>query len=587
MGQQYVYDLEFEQQIQLKQTEEPQTAAKAAGPLVLSALTAQLSATVVEKAADRVYVQYLLRPSALSFDSDGKSALDERSRSMMLQSLRSPFYVQFNPQGAAVTLHLEQGVDLLSQNVLRSLVASIQVVTPPEAMERWPAQEVDTTGRYEASYQRLEGAREFEKKKVRYQMVTTPEGLRPLPGSMRITVAGGAHLVLDEGLWVDTLRGEERVEVVPGPGLPTAIGDSKVRLRLREKHSIPLLVGAFSANQGHLLSSEFSVQTVIPQDPRAQLRRVLAGGTLASLTGALRMVPKLEEAQRGPVTAELMQRLNALFQLEPGAAAQVPELIRQERSREVYSPFIGSLSSASTPEAVQALAQISSDAMLPTPVRVDAIAGLGTTETPTPEGADALRRLSQSPDEELRTTATLALGNAARRMNELGDSTGETLLRELEQLLRAESDPARQALLLKALSNTADPRALPTIQAALRSSSWIVREAAVGALRLIQDPTVDQLLSERLLGDDSPFVRRGAVFASSFRSLQPLFPAMGQALRSERESAVRNDIVRLLGERRTREPQAGVLLAWVSQNDPDADIRQFAGTLLAPPGAQP
>jgi hypothetical protein len=82
-------------------------------------------------------------------------------------------------------------------------------------------------------------------------------------------------------------------------------------------------------------------------------------------------------------------------------------------------------------------------------------------------------------------------------------------------------------------------------------------------------------------------VRRGAVFASSFRNLQPLIPAMEQALRSDQEAAVRSDIVRLLGERRNREPRALELLAWVSQNDPIAELRQAAGSFLAPAAAQP
>lgn len=586
LGQQYVYDLKFEQRIRLKPDTSERTPRKQAEPTIFSVLESDLAATVVDRAGDRVYVQYHLRPKVLTWESDGKNALDDRSRTTLLTSLQSPFYVQFNAQGAAVSVYLEKGVDLMSQNLLRSVVSSLQVVTPPEPLEHWPAQEVDTTGQYEATYQRLAGAREFEKKKVRYRMMTTPDGLKPLSAGTRIAVSGGAKLTLDEDLCAESLTGEDQVEMNPGPGLPTVLGESKVSLQLREKHSVPLLAGAFNANQPHLYASALSVQTVAPQDPKAQLRRTLAGGTLASLTQELRALPK-DEARQGPATAALMQRLHALFLLEPGAADAVPGLIREERSRNVYSSLIGSLSSASTPEAVRALAEVSSDKSLGTPVRVDAIAGLGTAEVPTREGADELRRLSQDPNEDIRGTATLALGNNARSMIQAGDSAGDSLLRELEQSLRSESDPQRQAVLLKALANTADARALPTIEQALRSSSPVVREAAVSALRLIPDPTADQLLSERLLGDASPEVRRGVIFASSFRSLQPLIPAMEQALRLDQEASVRSDIVRLLGENRNREPRALVLLAWVSQNDPSAEIRHVAGSFLAPPGTQP
>ena len=534
-----------------------------------------------------IYIQYHLRPTAFAFESDGRNALDDRSRATMLASLQVPFYVHFNPQGAAVAVHMEKGVDLISQNLLRSVIASLQVVTPPEPLEQWPSQELDTTGQFEASYQRLAGAREFEKKKVRYRMMTTPEGLRPLDRGAHITVSGGANLVLGGDLWVETLTGQEQVEANPGKDLPTAVGEAKFSLRLREKHTVPLLAGAFTANRSRLHASELSVQTVTPQDPKAQLRRTLAGGTLTSLTSELRALARKDGEQAGPETAALMDRLHALFLLEPRAAAQVPELIREERSRNVYSSLIGSLSSASTPEAVHALTQVTADKALPLPVRVDAIAGLGTAAAPNEEGVEELRRLGQDSNEDVRGTATLALGNSARRLLQAGDPDGTTVLGELEQLLRTESDPVRQSVLLKALANTADVRALPAIEAALRSEAWVVREAAVGALRLIPTPDADRLLSERLLGDTSPHVRRGAVFASSFRSLRPLIPAMEQALRVDREAVVRSDIVRLLGDSRHREPRALELLAWVSQNDPSAELRHAAGSFLAPPAAQP
>jgi HEAT repeat protein len=587
VGQQYVHELKFEQRIGLKQDASARPSPKESVPTLRSVLEGDLSATVVERAGDRVYVQYHLRPTSLAFESGGRNALDDSSRAAMLTSLQLPFYVHFNGQGAAVAVHMEKGVDLISQNLLRSVVASIQVVTPPEQLERWPSQELDTTGQFEASYQRLEGPRQFEKKKVRYRMMTTPEGLRPLDGDARITVSGGVSLVLDEDLWVQSLAGQDRVEVEPGKDLPAAVGEVSVSLRLREKHRVPLLAGSFTANRARLYGSELSVQTVAPQDPKAQLRRTLAGGTLTSLTRELRALARKDGEQAGPETAELMNRMHALFLLEPGAAAQVPGLIRDERSRNVYSSLIGSLSSASTPEAIHALAQVSSDKALKLPVRVDAIAGLGTAASPTSEGVEELRRLGQDADEDIRGTATLALGNSARTLLQGGDPAGDAVLRELEQLLRTESDPGRQAVLLKALANTADERALPAIEASLRSEVWVVREAAVGALRLIPNPAADRLLVERMLGDAAPQVRRGAVFASSFRNLQPLIPAMEQALRSDQEAAVRSDIVRLLGERRNREPRALELLAWVSQNDPIAELRQAAGSFLAPAAAQP
>jgi HEAT repeat protein len=582
-GLQYVYQLDFDQRISLS-PEQP--SQKPAPPVIHFTLEGQLTATVVGAQGDQIHVQYLLRPGAFAFESEGRNALEEKSRANMLASLQAPFYATFNRQGAALVIHLERSVDLMSQNLLRWVVASLQVVTPPEPLERWPSQELDPTGQYSASYRRLAGAREFEKTRLRYLQLGTPEGLRPTDPSTRITVTGGTNGVLDEQLWLESLRVQERVETQPGEGLPTTVGELQVRARLLERRRAPVLVGALEANRSRLVSAGLAVQTMVPEPPDARLRRILRGGDLQSLTGELRALPQ-DEQVRGPATSELMERLRALFLLEPAAASQVPAQLRGEKDRNTYSSLIGSLSAASTPEAVRALAQVSADATLPEAVRVDAIAGLGVVEKPTQQGLEELRRLAESPEEVLRSTATLALGNTARNLRQNGDPSADTVLDELSRALRATSNPLEQALLLKALANTADVRVLPIIESSLRSESSLVREAAVAALRLIPDPAADRLLIARMLEDPSIDVRRSAVFASSFRPLPPLLPALEQALRTDQAEAVRADVVRLIGENRYRIESARALLTWASQSDPSAEIRHMATSLLAPPPGQP
>jgi HEAT repeat protein len=578
LGLQYVHEVDFEQRISLVQAQPSQLPAP---PVLHFVLKGLLTSTVVGAQGDRIHVQYLLRPSSFAFESDGHDALEAQSRANMQASLQAPFYATLNRQGAVLSLHMERSVDLVSQNVLRSLVASLQVVTPPEPLERWPSQELDTTGQFAASYRRLAGPRAFEKTRLRYLQLGTPEGLRPIDGGIRVTTTGGAQLVLDDKLWLESLNGQERVEVHPGEGFPTTVGEIQVRARQLERRTAPVLIGALEANKSRLVSTALSVQTVAPEPPEARLRRILRGGNLKGLLGELRALPADEEV-RGPATAELMERLRALFLLEPSSASQVPAQLRGEKDRNTYSSLIGALSAASTPEAVRALSQVSADATLPVPVRVDAIAGLGVVEKPLQEGVEELRRLARNPEEDIRSTATLALGNTARNLRQNDDPSADSILDLLSQALRSSADPLEQALLLKAIANTADLRALPIIETALGSGSSLVREAAVVALRLIPDPAADRLLSARMLGDTSSDVRRSAVFASSFRPLEPLLPALEQALRTDSSEAVRAEIVRLIGENRYRLGNATALLTWASQNDPSAEIRHVATSFLNP-----
>jgi HEAT repeat protein len=230
----------------------------------------------------------------------------------------------------------------------------------------------------------------------------------------------------------------------------------------------------------------------------------------------------------------------------------------------------------------QALGQVVGDQQLPAAVRVDAAAGLGMAEKPTEEGVSALRQLASSPEPELHTTATLALGNAARNLGTKGGPAADALMRELTDAVRAAPTPEERALQLRALANSANPQALDIIQESLRDPSPVVREAAVEALRLIPNPTAERLLAVSMVEDPTPQVRRAAVFSSSFRPLPPLWPALERTLRTDSVDAVRMDVVRLLGMNLTSLPGAAELLAWAGQNDPNSDVRHTALALLAP-----
>ncbi|WP_240357048.1 MULTISPECIES: HEAT repeat domain-containing protein [Myxococcus] len=571
-GTQFVYTVSTEQRLSFGQP------ARNAPPTVRMGLTGELSLGVVGVHGDQVDLQVLVRAGSITFESEGQDSLDDKRRPEMLGHLQQPFYVTLNAQGAALVTYFELGVNPVAQNFLRSLVASTQFVMPDAPQDTWQAQELDVTGQYVADYQGSAG-QPYVKSKARYLRLASPEGLRAIAASVQVATRSRTTIILGDELWPKSLEGQERLELNSNDGAPPILGEVQVSLLRTSVRRVPTLIGMLDARRKHLGKASLATQVFAPADPREELRRQVAGARLEDLAGKLRQLPR-EEGANGQATAQLMARLKALFQLEPASALAVPGQLRGEEDRNTYSSMLGALSAASTPEAVRALGQVASDGTLALPVRVDATAALGAAEAPTAEGIDALRALSGSTQQELRGTATLALGNATRNALAQGGAQGESLMRELMRSVATAQTPQARALQLRALANTADVRVLPTLQEALRDPSPIVREAAAEALRLIPGPDADRMVSAVMLGDMAPEVRRAAIFATSFRALAPQIPALAQVIRQDAVEAVRIEAVRLLGTNLRNAPGVAEILAWAGQNDPNSDVRHTAMAFL-------
>ncbi|WP_244237192.1 HEAT repeat domain-containing protein [Corallococcus llansteffanensis] len=575
-GAQFAYALALEQRLTFGAP-----GAKDTSALLLS-LTGSLTQTVVGRRPDQVDVQFQVLPTSFAFEADGQDALDADSRPRMVATLQSPFYVTFNRQGAALAILFERDVGPIAQNLLRSLAASTQFVSPGSLQETWEAQELDTTGQYVARYQRQAGAREYTKKKERYLRLATADGLKPVGSAMRVTPTSETTLALGPEGWLQVLEGRERMTATFEEGMPPIQGEGRVSLQRTAARNVPFLIGALDARRAQLARSSMATQVLAPPDPQQGLKQLVAGAKLSDLVQELRTLSN-DGKPTGPRTAHLMNRMRALFQLEPESATRVPDLLRDEKRRDVYSPLLGALSAASTPQALQALATVATHAQTPGDTRVNATAMLGMAESPTPEGTQALRDLSRDKDAELSTTATLALGNVARHSGGPEGTEAQALLRELEDAARAAPTPEARSLWIRSLANSADPRILPFLQECLRDPLPLIRQSALEAMRLIPSPLADQLLAEALLKDGAPEVRRAAIFAGSFRPLPPLLVALGQALRMDAVDAVRMDAVRLLGSNVVQVPLARELLTWSGQNDSNGEIRHTALAFLAPP----
>ncbi len=538
---------------------------------------------IVSAGEARIEARVRLVPVNVSVNVDGKDALTPEVRQAMMASLTQPFFMTLERSGAARWVHFEMGTDVLAQGILRSVVAASQFVVTGVPQQSWQTEEYDVTGQYRATYQTLSGKRQFEKTKQTYTHVATSQGLQPYQsGTLRIDVQSRTTVGLAEDGWAETLQAQERLEVDAGQGMPRVSNQLQLGLRLLGRTRDTTLLGALEARRASLstiLLASYQAQT---QDPKERYRRLLAGKQFNDLLNDLRSLPKTER-ERDDARSLALEQLRALFMLEPTEALKVPETLRKgELDPIAASPLLGALSAASTPEAIQALSKVVDDSAIGVPVRTDATAALGMADAPTQEGINALRNLTRSPQPELRDTATLGLGNAAYQMQDDNVRGAESVVRELEAAYRSARTPEEQAIILRALGNTRDVRALTTIQSGLGSNSILVRQAAVESLRLIADPAADRLLASHMLGDASPDVRKAALFAASFRPLEPFLPTLQQVLQKDPADAVRGETVHLLGANLPTLPGGRVLLSWSSQNDSNPAIRQLASRFLEP-----
>ncbi|MBU8898132.1 HEAT repeat domain-containing protein [Corallococcus sp. M34] len=511
----------------------------------------------------------------LSVTVEGRDALEPQMRAALTTSLALPIFLTMERTGAVRTVHVEPGLDVLAQGILRSLVASTQFVVAGAPKESWESDEQDATGLYRAAYRRL-GAKRFEKSKRGYTHVATSQGLQEVDASkLRLDARTRAVIDVGDDVWPELLEGDEQLGVDAGDGMPKVSHSLHVSLKLLERGRDSTLVGLLDRERSRLTAVPLASFQSAPQDPKEQYRRLLAGKRFDDLVKDLRSLPK-DEKERDDARTHALEQLRALFLLEPKEAAKVPGLLHEGMEPLAASPMLGALSAASTPEALSALSKVVDDAAVGVPVRTDAVAALGMAETPSTEGIQALRDLGNDTHPELRDTAALALGNSAFQLRDDDASGADALSRELGTRYRAAKSPEDQALLLRALGNTRDPGALTTLREALASPSVPVRQAAVEALRLVPEAEADRLLASRMLEDPSPDVRKSAVFAASFRALPPLLPTLGTVLQRDTADAVRAAVVGLLGANLGALPQALPLLTWTSQHDTNPNIRQSA-----------
>ncbi len=547
-GTTYVYELESSRALVMH-------GDQGAGQPRTLALSGRLSISVVGPAEDGILLRLALdanRPAG----AGAAALLDASAR------LSGAFYAVAEPTGKLVSFSFPRGLGGTERATLKGLASTLQLVVSEPGAASWRTTEQDASGEYEAAYEA--SGRGIHKAKERFVRARGPRGLTPIKDPSSYAVTSSIDFELDASGWPRSASEDETLAVTASAMRIEA--KSRTIARLASIEQTADLARRVAAEQGALeREAEADVEGFAAARRRAD-EGLIDGASYQALLGELADADvKLRN--------RAMARLAALFRVRPEEAARAADsILRGAVGGEPAKRLIGALGGAGTAQAQQALASVLGADGAAAETRGDAAAALGMTKHPTAGSKQALLAASASSDREVSSTATLGLGNLARRMNEEAGDTADAIA-ALIRGLEGATDDAERVLYLDALGNSGDARALSAIEPYLAHAEVRVRTAAVEALRFMAG--VEQRIVTAL-GDHAAEVRRAAAGTLTYRAITPLRSLVALVLQKDPDVSTRLELVNAIRLRKRQEPALVDLLAWSAANDPVAEVKNAA-----------
>jgi hypothetical protein len=506
----------------------------------------------------------------------------------LASALQHPFILRFTQDGALATVAYDPNSAGLALGLLKTLVAPLQLVRPETAGDgasAWTVEENDSIGRYQARYERA-GDDEIKKTKLRYLTSSLQLGFGKQAESERWNLQSVTRYERGEDGVHRRIQLDESIQV-PWEGSQFEVA-AKVELQLQDISDV-----AFNPpnRAGLRVSPLFAPADFVEGPPDQQALEALARGQ--DYRGLVRELDQLRDPQKVRERTRAMERLSAVFAVQPGSIARALDDLGARRiTGNDARRLVSALSSTGTPEAQRALAKVVRDVRLEADTRGAALASLGAQPQPTVETLEELATMAEDPalDPVLKSPAKLALGAAARRGVVSSDAAvGEAAEAAVDSLLDdySQSTSVRERTLsVHALGNTGSPDVVSALQTALAQASPEVREAAVNALRHIPGDEVDGVVAKVLTQDADDGVRDAAMRVADQREASPaLQAAVVSRLEKDSSASVRANAVKWLASNGAAYPGSQDLLAQVARSDASPEVRELAKRLLDPNSA--
>jgi len=558
------------------------------------ALHGTLSVTVLEADAEHTALVYRLAQAEARFQVDGQ---DDPERSLLIQrGLGRPVFVRLDHRGRIQSLWFDSETGALAKDVARALLAATQVVGPEAGAAapglEWDADENDQSGALVAHYHRLADGT-VHKTKLRYVQPEPTKRGRTIVLSPTIQSDGEYVATLDAA---GCLTGRSVTDAQSQTVQEKFVGQGTLKLdvHLLRKEAAPATeLAALGATHAEQARTDRGTGLYVPRSPEqdelAIQRQELGSATIEGLLADLAMVERAKPQERD--VTRLFLKFKALAIVRPETCAKLAGLLSAAEAGSLRMHLLAdALEAAGNPAAQAALCAVAQSRAEDEPSMAILIPALSAAESPTPQTQQTLERLAfQSRNKHIASKSQLALGHLARN---LADESPSRAAKIVQQLLQNLADPAaadsRWQLLL-AVGNSGSLEALPTLTRYLDNPAPDLRGAAAWAMRWINSPDVDRLLTAKVLpGEKDRAVRLEAVRALQFREKAAAnFEAQKQALSAEAEPDIRAALLVNLWEFRDSQPEAQRLVEKAAANDPDSSVRAAAAKLLQPAETAP
>jgi hypothetical protein len=457
------------------------------------------------------------------------SASDYRAR--VRSDLTRPVLLREAPNGRIVALKAAPGTLASALAVVRSVAAAAQTSRGAAGERTWTAEEDDTAGQFRVRYERA-GDRTFTRGKLECLKIDAPHGARAPAAAERRIVASNAAIGVSATGALESVTQTEELVVSPGPELPPLTVKGTTRLALAQEERTQRPDAVVARLQGLEWRPLYKQPPPEAHELEIDLAKASTYASVAAVLAALRGLPAKAVAADGtdPRT-RLAIALSALFRLKPQTVDEARRLLDTGTKQTEF--IVRALATAGTAPAQRLVlsllgdepppAQRAAGARHPAPARPSALGPRGgrmrgeilvmlcLARHPSWDLVDGLEHLLSDPT--LRGQALLGLGSAAFRLQRENPLLAERILHILEtQLDEATAAGSFQSAraALRAFGNAGHPEMLGMLHPYLTAPQPEVRAAAVGALRRVDSPQIDELLKAYTTSDVSDDVRSAA-----------------------------------------------------------------------------
>jgi HEAT repeat protein len=446
------------------------------------------------------------------------------------------------------------------------LLGFAQLVEPAQGAPdgEWTTSERDANTSYEATYA-LVGADQVRK---------TWESAPP-PGQPRLyTSRGEATFTLDDARHLSDLDLTHTAYVdVSGSGelvLEVSTRASFMRVDAADPDAL-----AAVPREG---MAPYDAARHLPMTREQRDQAMVAGRTFDQIDEELRTHSASGNWQLRTATR---RDLAASMRLNPAQVDLVADRLSQGVEPEpLRRSYIEALASVPTEGASSRLLGLSADRDLPDDLRVQTTQAMSLMSHPSEDlvrGLIALANSQNARDRGVADTALVSAGAAARHLGSTSPQGSQQIIDELvaaadkritdEELAREfgvdqgdGSAEYRVVNWLQALGNTHSEAALPTLVRATNARSSWIRKAAYDAMRGLPGEVPGQLVSQAILEDPHPSVRRVALQAARSMGPERCKDATSKALTDDPRDLVRMEAANTIGSWMLDDPDLATLL---------------------------